>query len=536
MKTKALFASVVLISTGASVASAQNIQGSDTLENVARKVIDACGENPALTYVGGGSGTGEGAMLANPGTQDFAPMSRLLNSPAADSCRINIADDAIGIWRSPSAACSDVPNARATLRQIYFGCTNDTSACAQDCGSATRRNLVASWNTIFGCSGGECTTGLRHAYRRDDTSGTTDVFRAQLGISTSLSPAAPTPGGVPVVPFCNGNDVGVLPQNPNGYAAGRIQQDLDPVRTACISSEDVCGPIPFNNVAALGFPAKTLGVVLTIEVPTAFYASGATVAASATDLFNPVACTSGAFALAPNGYLVAPPNTTATCPDGSKPVGGSSNLCYAPILRTGSTVSFNCTANPARPASSPTTFDGRANNVILRDAAGNVRNQPPAGSLTAARRVNTAFYRLHGLGGASGAGRGCNTYLNATETIGCMVAADPCSIGYAGFDANIAGQNQNQTVNGVNALASATAPNPSYLFYRKLWVNAIHCPAVNYPYNGGALQITQNGTGAVRQNMVDAFECFRQQGTSAAVSEGFFAPVGADAAPVVQHY
>ncbi|HEY6880159.1 MAG TPA: hypothetical protein VI299_19175, partial [Polyangiales bacterium] len=286
MKTKALFASVALIGSGVSVASAQNIQGSDTLELVAKDVIAACTESPALAYVGGGSGTGESAMTLNPGTQDFAPMSRLLNTPAADSCRINIADDAIGIWRSPSTTCSNIGDAaapasatgaKALLRTIYFGCTTDASSCTPDCGGTARRNLISNWNTIFGCSGSECTTGLRHAFRRDDTSGTTDVFRDRLGISTSLNPAAPTPGGVPVVPFCNGNDVGALPANPNGYSAGRLQQDLDPVRTACVISEDVCGPIPQTNIAALGFAPKTLGVVLTIEVPTAFSVSGATV-------------------------------------------------------------------------------------------------------------------------------------------------------------------------------------------------------------------------------------------------------------------
>jgi hypothetical protein len=329
----------------------------------------------------------------------------------------------------------------------------------------------------------------------------------------------------------------VLPQNPGGYAAGHVQQDLDPVRTPCIPSEDVCGPVPFTNVAALGFAAKTLGVVLTIDVPTAFYQSGATVPASATDLFNPVACTSGAFALAPNGYLVAPPNATATCPDGSKPIGGSSNLCFAPLLRTGSTVSFNCTANPARPASSPTTFDGRANNVILRDASGGVRNQPPAGALTAARRVNTAYYRLHTRGGAPGPGRPCLA-ATATELIGCMVSADPCSIGLAGSYARIPGANQMLSLDSVPVLSAPNTPNSSYLLYRQLWVNALHCPSnVAYPYSASAaLHITQNGTGTDRQNMVDAFHCFRTNGTSVATSFGFYPPQGADVAPTVVHY
>ena len=559
MKKTALFASAMVLGTGASLASAQTYQGSDTLELVAKQVTASCA-GVSEQYLGGGSGTGESAMFA--GTQDIAPMSRLLNAPLADSCRINIADDAIGVWRSPSSSCTNIgdggagTSAKDVLRLLYFGLgTADGNGSAipvvngvpSGCSSAARANLINNWNSIFACSGTECTGGLRHAFRRDDTSGTTDTLRAALGVSTTLNPAAPAAGGVPVVPFCNGNDVGQLPANSPGYSAGRLQQDLDPKRTNCASgsstaatAEKVCGPIPYTLTSApYNFAQKTLGVVLTIDVPTAFSVSGATVAASAADLFNSTPCGTG-FKLTSNPSPVTS-GATQICPDGSKPVGGNANLCFAPVTSSGS---FACLATPkASPtAVSPTGFDGRTFNTVLRDAAGNIRNVPPAGTLTATRRVTTAFYRLHAAGGASGAGRACNTFTDATQTIGCFAAADACSIGYAGFEANES-DNINVTLDNKVAVSSGV-PNQAYLLYRKLWVNALHCdPTASYPYTGGAaLAISKNnssGNTAIAPTNPDwatLFQCFRNQGTAAAIANGFFAPAGANGAPAVQHY
>ncbi|MDB4986868.1 MAG: hypothetical protein JWN04_2046 [Myxococcaceae bacterium] len=567
MKKTALFASALVLGTGVSLASAQTrgttYQGSDTLEVVVSAVTAACAESPAMSYLGGGSGTGEGQMGL--GNQDIAPMSSLMkaaNVGVKHACQLNIADDAIGLWRVGTSSCNNIPSAQATLRLIYFGLgsTGDGSTSAQVNGRSAgcdgadaatgvsagqRAALISNWNGIFGCSGSECASGLRHAFRRDDTSGTTDTFRKQLGVSTSLNPAAPAAGGVPVVPFCNGNDVGRLPTNPSGYAAGRVQQDLDPVRVASLSPEDVSGPIPFTNTGApFNFPAKTLGVVLTIEVPTAFSSSGSTVAASAADLFNPTPCVSGQFLLVSNPS-VAP----GVCPDGTSPVGP--NLCYAPSAGTPTNPVFNCTANPARPGNSPSNFDGRIYNTVLRDAAGNIRVQPPAGTLSASstRRINTAFYRLHTLGRTvPSVVPACNSFLDATHTIGCFTKADPCTIGYAGFDADTVGGIKPVTINGVQPLVSAGVPNSSYLFYRKLWINALNCTdaggnAISAPYNGvtNILQNDTNAGSAAGLTPADSryqtlFQCFRDQGTAKAVAAGFFAPVGSSASPVVQPF
>ena len=60
-----------------------------------------------------------------------------------------------------------------------------------------------------GCATGACSGGLRHAYRRDDLSGTTDSFLDLLQLQTISN-----------TPFCNGTE----------------RQDSDPIRRAWIGS------------------------------------------------------------------------------------------------------------------------------------------------------------------------------------------------------------------------------------------------------------------------------------------------------------
>jgi ABC-type phosphate transport system substrate-binding protein len=488
MKKSSLIAALFVVG-GASAANAQ-IAGSDTLEPIARNIIETvCNEVPALTYSGGGSSTGENAMVS--GAQDFAPMSRPLacsvsvNAGRA-SCAIHVADDAIGIFRSTvpgGSSCSNVT--RDVLRQIYFGAGTAGTGAGSDCGNATRRGLIASWGSVFGqasCAGESCTT-LRHAFRRNDLSGTTDTFRDRIGISTSGCAT-----GTCAVPFCNGNDT----------ALGQVSADNDPVRTPCSGTEDVCGPIPRN--AAFG--SRNLGVVLSVYVPAAL--NGGTTLA---DVYAPQACAPGRFKYLPN-----PGAPTATCPNGSAPRAG---LCLTPVTAADQA---NCVAGPQVPAGSAAGFDGRAFNAILRNAAGAVRVTQPAAPASPAR-VTSAFYRLH----VGGTGTACQR-VDATEQIGCFAGADPCTVGFAGFGASTTA-NQDVTVNSVNALSGGT-PNPAYPLYRKLFVNALNCNATT-----GA--ITQTGTGASRPNQNTAFGCFTNRAAvaSAVTAGGFFPVAGAGPLP-----
>jgi|GEM_PF-2298602 len=75
-------ATFLLFGAGAAsnAAAALALKGSDTLEDVARDVIAACPSaiTAGITYLGGGSGGGEAAMIAATPTQQIAPMSREL--------------------------------------------------------------------------------------------------------------------------------------------------------------------------------------------------------------------------------------------------------------------------------------------------------------------------------------------------------------------------------------------------------------------------------------------------------------------------
>jgi hypothetical protein len=100
----------------------------------------------------------------------------------------------------------------------YGGTASNPQAVA-DCTSTVRANLVANWTNLFqnaaanSCTGnasicaGTGTVGsavngaLWHAYRRDDDSGTSDVFASILGLSPSVSNS--TVNGFGASPYCN---------------------------------------------------------------------------------------------------------------------------------------------------------------------------------------------------------------------------------------------------------------------------------------------------------------------------------------------
>jgi len=196
-----------------------------------------------LNYNGGGSGTGQSDMIS--GTQDIAPMSSMLNSgicsvsaavgstTTAHGCVIGL--DGVGVWASSDNAenttCNGTPvypfvatdNActsgtstgvdtttgldinntvcgitlgttagwRDILKILYFG---KDQAGAIHCDSTVRLCLANNYGAVFenaNCSSqgpGDVTTAgsphctqIRHLFRRDDASGTTDVFGSLLG-------------------------------------------------------------------------------------------------------------------------------------------------------------------------------------------------------------------------------------------------------------------------------------------------------------------------------------------------------------------
>jgi hypothetical protein len=111
----------------------------------------------------------------------------------------------------------------------------DGSGTVAACADPKRVQAIADFSAAFG-------TTVRHFYRRDDNSGTTDTFKDKINVSR----------------FCNGAAIGVLGNNkvhPN-----LNNQDLDPIRRPCdasvagvreqVSCTDYTTGLPCNSTAS----------------------------------------------------------------------------------------------------------------------------------------------------------------------------------------------------------------------------------------------------------------------------------------------
>lgn len=255
MKTLIGLISFAAVGVAVSGAGALDLRGSDTLEAVTNAVLDGGGDcgTASINYIGTGTGNGETAMVN--GSQQVAPMSRALKNSvcaANPNYRLNaIALDGLSIVQSrregtlgsPGSAfnapvlltgrtCLGVKFATgepfARIRAV-FGGGDGTAATANgsaaSCSSAYRTSVLNNWQNFTSSTCARAGNPIRHAFRRDDASGTTDAFKALTGVTG----------------FCNG-------------ATG---QDNDPIRRTCLADEQVCGP------------DGKLGVVLPISVPAA---------------------------------------------------------------------------------------------------------------------------------------------------------------------------------------------------------------------------------------------------------------------------
>src|SRR5450755_2521446 len=90
MKKTTLLAAVLLLgasATGIGAATGNKLQGSDTLKDMTKNILNSCTPAAGLDYVGGGSGTAETGMSS--GTQEIGPMSRFFKASAA-ICNTNV--------------------------------------------------------------------------------------------------------------------------------------------------------------------------------------------------------------------------------------------------------------------------------------------------------------------------------------------------------------------------------------------------------------------------------------------------------------
>jgi hypothetical protein len=528
MQKKIAIASIALaLGLGASAAHAQQtLAGSDTLRDLTTQMLIDCpstgtGSSPAgdLSYIGGGSGNGENAMVlgTNPANQWVAPMSRNLktsvvsgsaslhqtacNSESASTNPgtaqgINMGLDGVSVVRRESSIDTANSNAKAcdtlaysttidvtdgsgdgtcpgctastttghhnyvlsdwrdVLRIVYGGFTNDTipstdkpyNPCkrqepgrsaatgAQDCNSDVRNALVNKWGNLFqnqscadkalGTASSGCTQ-LKHAFRRSDSSGTTDVFTVLLSMPSQSST---------VSPYCSGHD----------------QLDSDPIRRVCAGTgnlgaglgdgEQVCQPrdakalvYPTNNRIALKGGTNNdstpwnpavdntgdLGLVQTVLIP-----EGAETQAA-----NKTPCKFGTFG------LTAMPDSDqlsgVRCPNGTPQV---LLKCFFPKDASGNYGCLNSSVNVPQ-IGELKTIDGRAYNKILRSG-----NDPDTNIVADKNgvQVTGAYYRIHQstvMPGADTAGAVACNENDSTSQIGCLVQASPCSIGFAGREA-----------------------------------------------------------------------------------------------------
>lgn len=436
MKKKLLSIALAAVATGLSVAAVaalnDQLRGSDTLESMTDFAVANCAGVTTLVYVGGGSSNGEDALRK--AEQAIAPMSRALQDSRtcrgpnpAESENLVVALDGIAITHSASECASDgiayattscfrvddrnatagidcgvdcttndngtpgnttddfqqycVANERDVLRLVFSGLqkTGGNSLANMKCDGDVRRSLVAQYAELFdgGCAGSACTS-LKHAWRRDDLSGTTDTFLTLLGLPAILSST-----GVLQKPFCNGT----------------ASEDLDPIRVACDAADNVCD---ING---------TSGLVLPVFVPEV-------APVDAGDEYPTQACSTGKFALkAALQVQLGGGAFDYVCPEGTQ--FSVASFCLAPYTDL-AVDEFNCVNARTNNSVFTAGKDGRVFNKWVRKANGALVVD------RAGRPEINAYYRVRTAA--------CDE-ISSTLNIGCLAGNYACTLGFAGREA-----------------------------------------------------------------------------------------------------
>jgi hypothetical protein len=237
-------------------------------QNAITNDVNLTGQANNYLAGGSGAGEGNmNKAVAAQALQQTAPMSRMLSnkvctfnggasgSTATEASGIVIGMDAVDVMASNvagaggSSSCTTGSSTAQTgdglvtsgtagvfggggatsqnwkwsLALLYGGLDYSLATPSVDCNGAARRALVANWSKLFqnGCSntanggvcsdaahlsgaGGVASSPLWHAFRRDDASGTSDVFSSLLGL-TKLYPSTSASGnnGFGASPYCN---------------------------------------------------------------------------------------------------------------------------------------------------------------------------------------------------------------------------------------------------------------------------------------------------------------------------------------------
>jgi hypothetical protein len=479
-----LFAAIAAGTAGVgALSNLPQMRGSDTLFTITKDVLAACENTSTLDYIGTGSTNGETACIAD--AQTICPMSRELragacghpgdeslaegivlaldglslvtsesgegpcNSGTDDCTQATNPDDGLAFGKTIGTTAGDYTFAdwMDVLRVVFAGMDQNAGSdiANRDCNSPVRQAIAANWGNVFeraDCNAGNCMLG--HALRRDDFSGTTDVFLTLLNlpsISTSSSQRST---------FCNVTQpITAGPPSPPFYPEF---QGEDPIRRPCIGTGN---PPPFP-------PGSPPPNAPTEQVCDADGMLGLVLPINPAPVRNPQAPTPYPtpncvqFALRANSAPAINAFQNANCPNGDVPA--FINQCFVPVTSGGDARCINPANNlpllELDPAQA-TAIDGRVYNKHLRQQDGTYQTiQRPRvgatdGSVVEAQIVG-AYYRIHTTRTARPAPSTDGVCLepDATTQIGCLVGAnqfdDPdgagpiqcrMDIGYAGREA-----------------------------------------------------------------------------------------------------
>jgi hypothetical protein len=394
-------------------------------------------DGPALCPVGAPPGTG--VSSAN---EPFDPYT--VNASYAGAGKLRNAGTLPGIGPGGSPymiGAGGLAGWKDVLRLVYTGCRNDQGSCAavprtaRCTGGATnptRQAVIDRWDFLVesgavagdlagdcnGATANACAAGLRAAYRRDDSSGTTAVFLSLLSLGSSLGFRTTLTSGVPAAitaisetnMFCDGGDnEDWLPGATAAPAKG------DPISKPCKPEDDLCNCNgQMGVVRAVRSPLTGAGITNEVNYP-------------------PRQCTRGSFAYVP--WISTSLNV---CPDGTKPTAGHCKLPYFnDTSTTPPTRRFNCINDAGSRPITATACDGRAYNFVMRDDAGTVRfrsgNLPQGALMRHNVRVLDTVLPVPGGPWTAATPAACEE-LDASKQLGCLVANTTCTIGFAQRD------------------------------------------------------------------------------------------------------
>ena len=492
-----------------------DLNGSDTLFNMTNYMLntwpDECGgDDPAdpnddfIVYAGGGSSTGENAMIA--GTQDVAPMSRALKSSAcgADPSYPTTATayahslDAMTIYRSTNSLATNDTYCTGTSEQDCESTADETKPFPTPAPLVVKDLNGAPGLDCPGCDGNEYAFEnwkdvLALAYGGKHHDGTIDCA-SDVRYSLAGLPSLPATGGYEPTPLdcendcwenffikdsgadctdekCNVNwhiwrrgdlsgttDTFLSLVGIKTFCNGEETEDDDPIRRPVSDNEDIPGrtdlsmvvsPTADDCTAGAGSDAEivtgepTLGWLLPVVVPPPFEK-------------NSNACARGRF-----GWYSVPFATRPLCDDGAPSIFA---LCLLPQDDDGVPGCINSADNPGM--FTPFGTDTRATNMIQRDTNGTiVRDELDNDTMY-------AYYNIHGYHTISDYVSPCN-HDNSTDQIACLSVASPCSLGYAGMGAQInVPEAAVLEVGGVEA-TETNIINFDYPLTRYLWINSL---------------------------------------------------------------